>query len=139
MKKERFTTGSLKTEDDDAMKSMMYLLGGVLGVIVLFILAIAMITLIASNGTTDNRSVVKWLLLTTGGTGVFVHLLQIGMAAGGAICRERQRLTLESLLTIPVDRSAILWPKWVVSLLRGWWWGGPAAGVWSPTCRSRPR
>ncbi len=127
--KERFTTGALKTEDDDAMKSMMYLLGGVLGVIVLFILAIAMITLVASNGTTDNRSVVKWLLLTTGGTGVFVHLLQIGMAAGGAICRERQRLTLESLLTIPVDRSAILWPKWVVSLLRGWWWGGPAAGV----------
>gem|GEM_PF-1660053 len=127
--KERFTTGSLKTEDDDAMKSMMYLLGGVLGIIVLFILAIAALTLIASTGTTDNRSVVKWLLLTTGGTGVFVHLLQIGLASGGAICRERQRLTLESLLTIPVDRSAILWPKWVVSLLRGWWWGGPAAGV----------
>ena len=127
--KERFTTGSLKTDDDDAMKSMMYLLGGVLGIIVLFILAIAALTLIASTGTTDNRSVVKWLLLTTGGTGVFVHLLQIGIAAGGAICRERQRLTLESLLTIPVPRSAILWPKWVVSLLRGWWWGGPAAVV----------
>ena len=127
--KEKFTTGSLKTDDDDAMKSMMYLLGGILGVIVLFILAIAALTLIASTGTTDNRSVVKWLLLTTGGTGVFVHLLQIGIAAGGAICRERQRLTLESLLTIPVPRSAILWPKWVVSLLRGWWWGGPAAGV----------
>ena len=127
--KERFTTGSLKNEDDDAMKSMMYLLGAVLGVVVLFILAISAATLMSNNNGGDSRYVIKWLLLTTGGTGVFIHLLQIGIAAGGAICRERQRLTLESLLTIPVPRSAILWPKWVVSLLRGWWWGGPAAGV----------
>jgi len=125
--KERFTTGSLKTEDDDAMKSMMYLMGGILGVVVLFILSISLITVAANNG--GSLSVVKWLLLTTGGTGVFVYLLQIGIAAGGAICRERQRLTLESLLTIPVSRSAILWPKWVVSLLRGWWWGAPSAVV----------
>lgn len=132
--KERFTTGSLKTEDDDAMRSMMYLLGGILGVVVLFILAIAMLTLIANSGAAgsgrpDNRGTIKWLLLTTGGTGLFCHLLQIGLAAGGAICRERQRLTLESLLTIPVSRSAILWPKWMVSMLRGWWWGGPSALV----------
>ncbi len=126
--KERFTTGSLKTEDDDAMKSMMYLLGGVLGVVVLFILAISFLTVAANSGG-GSLSVVKWLLLTTGGAGVFIYLLQIGIAAGGAICRERQRLTLESLLTIPVPRSAILWPKWVVSMLRGWWWGVPSAVV----------
>ena len=63
------------------------------------------------------------------GGGVFAHLLQIGMAAAGTISRERQRLTLESLLTIPAPRRAILWPKWLVSLLRGWWWGAPAAAV----------
>jgi ABC-type Na+ efflux pump permease subunit len=41
------------------------------------------------------------------------------------VVRERQRQTLESLLTIPVDRRAILWPKWLVSFSKGWWWGVP--------------
>jgi ABC-type transport system involved in multi-copper enzyme maturation permease subunit len=125
--KEKYTAGAVQTEDDESMRSMMYLIGGVLGLVVLFFFGLAVIGLV--NGSEAGRSSARWLLLTAGATGVFGHLLQIGMAACGTVCRERQRLTLESLLTIPEPRRAILWPKWVVSLLRGWWWGGPAAAV----------
>jgi hypothetical protein len=71
----------------------------------------------------------KSLLMIAGGTGLFAYLLAMGTSACGTICRERQRLTLESLLTIPVPRRDILLPKWKVCLNRGWWWGLPAAGV----------
>ena len=125
--KEKHTTGQVKTEDDEAMKGMMYLIGGVLGLIVLVFLGLSLLAMVSGNGS--GQSFARWLLLLAGGAGVFAHLLQIGMAACGAICRERQRLTLESLLTIPAPRRAILWPKWLTSLLRGWWWGGPAALV----------
>jgi ABC-type transport system involved in multi-copper enzyme maturation permease subunit len=125
--KEKYTSGAVQTEDDEAMRNMMYLIGGVLGLIVLFFSMVAVVALL--NGSETGRSSARILLLIAGGAGVFGHLLQIGMSACACICRERQRLTLESLLTIPEPRRAILWPKWVVSLLRGWWWGGPAAVV----------
>ena len=125
--KEKHTTGQVKTEDDEAMKGMMYLIGGVLGLIVLVFLGLSLLAML--TGSSNGASFARWLLLLAGGAGVFAHLLQIGMAACGAICRERQRLTLESLLTIPAPRRAILWPKWLTSLLRGWWWGAPSAGV----------
>ncbi|MEO2090648.1 MAG: hypothetical protein ABGY75_14280, partial [Gemmataceae bacterium] len=125
--KEKHTSGAVQTEDDEAMRNMMYLIGGVIALVVLFFLGIAVISLAANPGS--GGSFARGLLLVAGGCGVFGHLLQIGMSAAGTVCRERQRLTLESLLTIPVPRRAILWPKWVVSLLRGWWWGGPAAAV----------
>lgn len=125
--KEKHTTGQVKTEDDEAMKGMMYLIGGVLGLIVLVFLGLSLLAMVA--GKDQGSSFARVLLLLAGGGGVFAHLLQIGMASSGAICRERQRLTLESLLTIPAPRRAILWPKWLTSMLRGWWWGAPAALV----------
>jgi ABC-type transport system involved in multi-copper enzyme maturation permease subunit len=125
--KEKHTTGQVKTEDDEAMKGMMYLIGGVLGLIVLVFFGLSFIIIL--NADQKGMAFARWLLLLAGGAGVFAHLLQIGMAACGAICRERQRLTLESLLTIPVPRRAVLWPKWLTSLMRGWWWGAPSALV----------
>ena len=125
--KEKHTTGQVKTEDDEAMKGMMYLIGGVLGLIVLVFLGLSLLALL--SGSDKGGAFARWLLLLAGGAGVFAHLLQIGMASSGAICRERSRLTLESLLTIPAPRRAILWPKWLTSMLRGWWWGAPAAVV----------
>jgi ABC-type transport system involved in multi-copper enzyme maturation permease subunit len=125
--KEKHTTGQVKTEDDEAMKGMMYLIGGVLGLLVLVFLGLSLIAMMSAKA--EGAAYARWLLLLAGGAGVFAHLLQIGMAACGAVCRERQRLTLESLLTIPAPRRAILWPKWLTSLLRGWWWGAPAALV----------
>lgn len=125
--KEKHTTGQVKTEDDEAMKGMMYLIGGILGLIVVIFLGLSFLAML--NGSGEGRGFARVLLLLAGGAGVFAHLLQIGMAASAAICRERSRLTLESLLTIPAPRRAILWPKWLTSLLRGWWWGAPAAVV----------
>jgi len=126
--KEKYTSGSMKTEDDHAMKAMMYLFGAILGLFVLLFATIAVVSLASDRSGNNNREV-KWLILTFGGATVFVHLLQIGMAACGTICKERQRLTLESLLTIPVERSEILWPKWWTCFARGWWWGGPSAVI----------
>jgi ABC-type transport system involved in multi-copper enzyme maturation permease subunit len=125
--KERHTSGAVRTEDDEAMRSMMYLIGGALALVVVFFGMIAVIAVLTGNDS--GRSFARTLLLVAGGAGVFAHLLQIGLSACATVCRERQRLTLESLLTIPVDRAEILWPKWKASLLRGWWWGGPAAAV----------
>jgi len=127
--KEQYTQGTKRTEDDDAMKSMMYLLGGVLALIVVFFLAVSLLSVIGSNGRSDGFRMAKSLLLIAGGTGMFTHLLTMGTSACGTICRERQRLTLESLLTIPVPRRDILLPKWIVCLTRGWWWGVPAACI----------
>jgi ABC-type transport system involved in multi-copper enzyme maturation permease subunit len=127
--KERYTQGTKRTEDDDAMKSMMYLLGGVLALIVVFFLFVSILGMMASTNTTNNMQMAKSLLMIAGGTGLFAYLLAIGTSACGTICRERQRLTLESLLTIPVPRREILLPKWKVCLHRGWWWGLPAACV----------
>jgi ABC-type Na+ efflux pump permease subunit len=129
MWKERYTQGTKRTEDDDAMKSMMYLLGGVLALIVVFFLGISVLSMIGNNGGTDSFRMAKSLLLIAGGAGAFTHLLSMGTSACGTICRERQRLTLESLLTIPVPRRDILLPKWKICLQRGWWWGVPAACV----------
>jgi ABC-type transport system involved in multi-copper enzyme maturation permease subunit len=38
-------------------------------------------------------------------------LLGVATTAAASICRERQRRTLESLLSLPVDRGVILWAK----------------------------
>ena len=127
--KERYTQGTKRTEDDDAMKSMMYLLGGVLALIVVFFLGISVLSILGGNGQDASFRTAKSLLLVAGGAGAFTHLLTMGTSACGTICRERQRLTLESLLTIPVPRRDILVPKWMICLNRGWWWGVPSACI----------
>lgn len=54
--------------------------------------------------------------------GVFLIPLAAGLA--GAVARERQRQTLEVLLTLPAPRQAILRAK-VRAVLERWWWLGP--------------
>ena len=66
------------------------------------------------------------LLVLAGVGGLFTYLLTVGAGAAGSVVRERQRQTIESLLTIPVPRSMLLWAKWRVNIARGWWWGVPA-------------
>ena len=48
--------------------------------------------------------------------------LVVAYRASGGIATERQRHTLDDLLTLPVDRRDILKAKWVGSLLKGWGW-----------------
>ncbi|MCE9562975.1 MAG: ABC transporter permease subunit [Planctomycetes bacterium] len=47
--------------------------------------------------------------------------LIVGLGTSATIARERQRGTLESLLTLPVDRREILWAKLRIALISGGW------------------
>jgi ABC-type transport system involved in multi-copper enzyme maturation permease subunit len=54
-----------------------------------------------------------------------VLLLGVAVRAAGGISGERDRQTLDSLLTSPLDSNAILHGKWlgsIVSVRRGWLW-----------------
>ncbi len=124
--KEKYAATVGRSADDEAIRAMVYLLGGIMASVLGIFLVIALMTIAVNLNSTRNTEAAKWLMLTAGAAGLFAHQLQMGMAAAGTVCRERQRLTLESLLTIPVSRRAILWPKWVTCAARGWWWGGPA-------------
>lgn len=126
--KERFVAPVKRDADDDSIRGVMVAVGAVLGLTLGFFALVAFVSVLASGGSASSLALAQRLLVVGGSVGVFCHLLTIGSSAAGTVCRERQRLTLESLLTIPVDRSRILWPKWVTSWGRGWWWGGPAAG-----------
>jgi ABC-type transport system involved in multi-copper enzyme maturation permease subunit len=55
---------------------------------------------------------------------IYGMLLCFGMGffAAGAVARERQAKTLDSLLTMPIDRRAILGAKWLASLNRNLGW-----------------
>jgi ABC-type transport system involved in multi-copper enzyme maturation permease subunit len=59
-------------------------------------------------------------------------LLAVAFSAAGSVSRERERQTLESLLTIPEERETILWAKWLGSILSArwaWWALGTLWGV----------
>jgi hypothetical protein len=125
--KEQFTTGVKQTADDDSIKGVMLAVGITVGVTVGFFALISVLAILASGGSGRGTEVAERLLMMGGTGGFFTYLLVVGAAAAGAVVKERQRQTLESLLTIPVDRRAILWPKWVVNVRKGWWWGLPAS------------
>lgn len=127
--KEKYAATVGRSADDEAIRAMVYLLGGIMAAVLGIFLLIGLMSVLMNMNTNRGMEAAKWLLVTSGAAGMFAHLLQMGMAASGTVCRERQRLTLESLLTIPVSRRAILWPKWVTCAGRGWWWGGPALGA----------
>jgi ABC-type transport system involved in multi-copper enzyme maturation permease subunit len=124
--KERYTTGTQRTADDDSIRGTLVAVGVGVGVVVLFFVLLSLMTVVILGNQTG-RAVAERLLLTGGGGGLFAYLLVVGTTAAGSVVRERQRQTLESLFTLPVGRRAILWPKWQVSVSRGWWWGVPAA------------
>ncbi len=125
--KERYTTGTKRTADDDSIRGVVIAVGVGVGVTVAFFVLISVMAILVSGFSRGGLEAAERLLMTGGAGGLFTYLLVVGSAAAGSVARERQRQTLESLLTIPVDRRAILRPKWLVSASRGWWWGAPAA------------
>lgn len=124
--KERYTLGTKRTADDDSIRGVLIAVGVMVGVIVGFFALIGLLALIVSGFSRNGTDTAASMMMTAGAGGLFVYLLTVGASAGGSVVRERQRQTLETLLSLPVDRRAILWPKWRVSATRGWWWGGPA-------------
>ena len=57
--------------------------------------------------------------------------LVVGVRAAASVARERQEQTLDGLLTLPVDRAAVLRAKWVAPLVwvRPWLWAVAAVAV----------
>ncbi len=125
--KEVHTTGYKRTADDDSIRGLFVGIGLSAGLTVAFMLLIALLSLLTDSGSGNGTRVASKLLLTGGVAGFFTYLLAIGSGAAGTVVRERARQTLESLLTIPIDRRKILFPKWLVSMRKGWWWGVPVS------------
>ena len=76
---------------------------------------------------TSVQSWVRGLGLACG----FVSFLFIAISAAGRVTRERERRTLDSLLTLPHSYGAILFAKWLASILtarRPWW---VLVGLWT--------
>jgi ABC-type transport system involved in multi-copper enzyme maturation permease subunit len=59
-----------------------------------------------------------------------VIFLLVGLSAAGRISREREKRTLESLLMLPLERSAILFAKWWGSLMSARWLACGFAVIW---------
>src|SRR5262249_44387604 len=70
------------------------------------------------GGTDDVLASMNGLIRWGGGAVVVLMCLMAGLHASGAVARERQRETLDSLITIPRPRREILWAKWVGSMAK---------------------
>lgn len=127
--KEKYTTGTKRTADDDSIRGVLIAVGVGVGVTVAFFALIALMALALSGFSRNGMGAAGWLMLIAGVGAMLMYLLTVGSATAGSVVKERQRQTLESLLTMPVDRRAILLPKWQVSITRGWWWGIPGLAV----------
>lgn len=127
--KEWYITGHRRDENDSAIRVFLMAGGIILMLGITLTVLMACVILWLSPGSSSSLEIFQVLLLSAGSIGLFCHLLNVGVAACGTICRERIRSTLDSLLLLPIARADILRAKWQVSLLRGWWWGVP-----SPIC-----
>jgi ABC-type transport system involved in multi-copper enzyme maturation permease subunit len=123
--KEKYTTGTKRTADDDSIRGVLLAVGIGVGVTVGFFALIGLMALAVSGFSRNGTETAGWLMLISGVGTMLLYLLTVGSATAGSVVKERQRKTLESLLALPVDRRAILLPKWQVSMARGWWWGIP--------------
>jgi hypothetical protein len=122
--KERYTLGAKRTADEESIRGVVVVVGWIVVTIVAFVTFLVVLIALA-NPTRSAADTVAEALILIGSAAIFLHLLTLGSAACQTVLRERQRQTLDSLLTMPVPRRAVLWPKWRVSFGRGWWWGGP--------------
>ncbi|HET6573030.1 MAG TPA: ABC transporter permease subunit, partial [Fimbriiglobus sp.] len=127
--KERYTTGTKRTADDDSIRGVLIAVGVGVGVTVAFFALIGLLALVVSGFSRNGMAAAGWLMVIAGVGAMLLYLLTVGSATAGSVVKERQRRTLESLLAIPVDRRAILWPKGQVSITRGGWGGLPGRGV----------
>jgi ABC-type transport system involved in multi-copper enzyme maturation permease subunit len=125
--KERYIRGHKRTLDDDSLQAAMQAGGVVVAVLVGFLGLIAGVAILTTLGSGNRRGLdtAADLLATAGVLGHLPYLILVGAAAGRSVIVERQRNTLESLLAIPTDRGAILWPKWRQAVRVGLLWGVP--------------
>jgi ABC-type transport system involved in multi-copper enzyme maturation permease subunit len=73
-----------------------------------------------------------WVVRLSGTAVACLLLLAVAVRASSSISSERDRQTLDGLLTTPLDSNSILWGKWlgaILSVRRGWLWLGALWGI----------
>ncbi len=106
--------------------------GPVLMVTALIIFTVALMGVTASSESGAGfHQMVNALVRGLGTPSVCFLGLAVALSAARRVSRERQRQTLDSLLTVPSEREEILFAKWLGSLLsaRGLWW--LPGGLWA--------
>jgi len=124
--KESYTSGDKFSADDESIRGVLVGVGAVTGLAVGGFGLIVGAALLVSSFAEGPRALAAGFCLVTGAGGSFVYLVILGVGAAGSVVKERQRSTLESLLTIPIDRARILRPKYRVAARRALGWGVPA-------------
>lgn len=129
--KEKYTTGNKFTPDDESIRGVLVAVGVAGGLVIAFFGFIVGLALLVRRFGESAQSFAAGFFLIAGSGCFFLYLIVVGLAATGSVVKERQRNTLESLLTIPVDRRKILRPKYRIALRRALGWGTPA-GLFIP-------
>jgi ABC-type transport system involved in multi-copper enzyme maturation permease subunit len=133
--KERYVVGVVESaEDRQYREAGCTAVALALGVVVILFLTGAGAYLERPRG--EARPIGPWA--AGGMIAVGTWILGAATGAAGSLCRERQRQTLDSLLTLPVDRARIVWAKWRAAAPRGWAVGliGAVLGLlgFAPVC-----
>ncbi len=105
--------------------------GPVLMMMALIITTVALMGVTASaQSGAGFRQMVNGLVRGLGTPGICFCSFAVALSAARRVSRERQRQTLDNLLTIPPEREEILFAKWLGSILsmRGLWW--VPVGLW---------
>jgi ABC-type transport system involved in multi-copper enzyme maturation permease subunit len=98
-----------------------------------FVLLIQVIAMLATSASTgdDISEAANKLVYPWGMVLLFMLLFQVGLSAANRVSRERERQTLDGLLTLPVSAEAILFAKWLASIWSGHWLLGCLAAIWA--------
>jgi ABC-type transport system involved in multi-copper enzyme maturation permease subunit len=105
--------------------------GPILMVMALIICTMALMGVTASaQSGAGFHQMINALVRGLGTPGICFLGFAVALSAARRVSRERQRQTLDSLLTIPPEREEILFAKWLGSVLsvRGLWWA--PVGLW---------
>jgi ABC-type transport system involved in multi-copper enzyme maturation permease subunit len=116
--KEQYTLGVRRTIDDESIQSLKVMAGILMGCMLLLVVFVTVLGNVQSGRSSGTSMKV---LMVFGLLGIAGYLMMMAPGVCGCVLREIQHKTLESLLTIPVPRRAILGAKWRTGLSRGVW------------------
>jgi ABC-type transport system involved in multi-copper enzyme maturation permease subunit len=80
----------------------------------------------------ERTATIGWMARIVGSLVTCLVLLGVGVRASGSLTGERERQTLDGLLTTPLDSDTILFGKWLGSILGqrwGWAWAASIIGL----------
>jgi ABC-type transport system involved in multi-copper enzyme maturation permease subunit len=125
--KERYFSARLPAAEGQAIQGVGWAIGG--GYLLLAGLGLFVAVADAVAKGTSPAPVVGPVFRWVAVAAVAAIPLLAGLRAAGGVVRERQRQTLDSLLTVPRDRAEMLAAKWKAAVRWAWGWLAAAAAV----------